>query len=106
MLVVPVPDTSRLATESVAVLEIETEALNAPAAFGLKTMLKGTLCPAATVTGKLGAVSTKYLVEMATLLIVTAAEPEFVTVVDTVLLLPALTLPKAKDAFAREIVPV
>ena len=106
MLVVPVPDTSRLATESVAVLEIETEALNAPAAFGLKTMLKGTLCPAATVTGKLGAVSAKYLVEMATLLIVTAAEPEFVTVVDTVLLLPALTLPKAKDAFAREIVPV
>lgn len=106
MLVVPVPDTSRLVTESVALLEIETEALKVPAALGLKTILTGTLCPAAMVTGKLGAVSAKYLVEMATLLIVTEAEPVFVAVVDTVLLLPAFTLPKAKDALAREIVPL
>lgn len=105
-LLVPVPDRARLVTESVAVLEIETEALNVPAAFGLKTTLTGTLCPAAMVTGKLGAVSVKYLVEMATLLIVTAAEPEFVAVVDRVLLLPALTLPKANDALPMEIVPL
>lgn len=105
-LVVPVPDRARLVTESVAVLEIEAEALNAPPAFGLKTTLTGTLCPAAIVTGKLGALSAKYLVEMATLLMVTAAEPEFVAVVDIVLLLPALTLPKANDEFAREIVPL
>ena len=99
------PDRARLVTESVAVLEMETEALKVPAAFGLKTMLTGTLCPAVMVAGKLGALSAKYFVEMETLLIVTAAEPEFVTVVDTVLLLPALTLPKAKDPFASEIVP-
>jgi hypothetical protein len=105
-LVVPVPDRARLVTESVAVLEIETEALKVPAAFGLKTILTGTLCPAAIVTGKLGAVSAKYFVEIAMLLMVTAGEPEFVAVVDIVLLLPALTLPKAKDGFAREIVPL
>lgn len=43
---------------------------------------------------------------MATLLIVTAAEPEFVAVVDAVLTLPAFTLPKVRDEFAREIVPL
>jgi hypothetical protein len=101
---VPVPDRARV-TESEAVLEIETDALKLPAAFGLKTILTGTLCPAAMVTGKLGALSEKYLVEMATLLIVTAVEPEFVAVVEIVLLLPALTLPKAKEVFAMEIVP-
>ena len=105
-MLVPVPDRARLVTESVAVLEMEAEALNVPAAFGLKTTLTGTLCPAGTVTGKVGALSAKYLVEMETLLMVTAAEPEFITVVDTVLLLPAFTLPKARDPFAREIVPV
>lgn len=103
---VPVPDKVRLVTESVAVLEMETEPLKVPAAFGLKTTLTGTLWPAAMVTGKLGALNAKYLVEMETLLMVTAAEPEFVAVVETVLLLPALTLPKAKDGFVRVIVPL
>ena len=103
---VPVPERARFVTESVAVLEMEIEALKAPAAFGLKTTLRGTLWPAASVTGRLGAASWKYLVEMATLLMVTAAEPEFVAVVDIVLLLPAFTLPKARDEFVIEIVPL
>jgi hypothetical protein len=104
--VVPVPDRARVVTESVAVLEMETEPLKVPAAFGVKATLKGTLWPAAMVTGRLGALRVKYLDEMATPLIVTAAEPEFVAVVDTVLLLPALTLPKVRDGFVTEIVPL
>ena len=103
---VPVPDRARLVTESVAVLEMAIEALKVPAAFGVKTTLRGTLWPAAMVTGRLGAVTWKYLLETATLLMVTAAEPEFVAVVDIVLLLPAFTLPKARDEFVTEIVPL
>lgn len=48
----------------------------------------------------------KYLLETEALLMVTAEEPEFVTVVDIVLLLPASTLPKASDGFVRESVPL
>jgi hypothetical protein len=46
------------------------------------------------------------LVEIATLLIVTEAVPEFVAVVLIVLLPPALTLPKFKAAFVMVIAPV
>jgi len=103
---VPVPDRSRVVTESLAVLEMETEPLKVPAVFGVKTMLSGRLCPAAMVTGRLSALRVKTLVEMETLLMVTAAEPEFFAVVETVLLLPAVTLPKVRDGFVREIVPL
>ena len=104
--VVPVPDRATVVTESAAVLEMETEPLKVPAAFGVKAMLRGTLCPPPRVTGRLGALREKYLEEMATPLMVTAAEPEFVAVVDTVLLLPAWTLPKARTGFVTEIVPL
>ena len=100
------PDRARLVTESVAVLEMEIAPSKVPAAFGVKTTLRGTLCPPARVTGRLGALREKYLEEIATPLMVTAAEPEFVAVVDTVLLLPALTLPKARAGFVTEIVPL
>lgn len=103
---VPVPDRVTVVTESVASLEMEIEALKVPAAFGVKTTLRGTLCLAVRVTGRLGAVTWKYLVEMATLVMVTVAEPEFVAVVEIALLLPAFTLPKARDELVREIVPL
>lgn len=106
MAVVPVPDRARLVTESMAVLEMEIEPLKVPAAFGANTTLRGTLWPAAMITGRLGELRLKYLVETATLLMVTAAEPEFVAVVDIVLLLPAFTLPKLRDGLVREIVPL
>jgi hypothetical protein len=103
---VPVPDSARLVTESVAVLEMEIEPLKVPAAFGVKTTLRGMLWPAAMVTGRLGELRAKYLVETATLLMVTPAVPEFVAIVDTILLLPAFTLPKARDGFVTAMVPL
>lgn len=46
------------------------------------------------MTGRLGAVSEKYLVDSATLLIVTDCVSELVAVIVRLLLLPAVTLPK------------
>src|ERR1700758_2545836 len=103
---VPVPVSVRFVTASDAVLVIESVALKVPAAFGVKSTLIGVLCPAARVTGRVGAVREKYLVEIATLLIVTEAVPEFVAVVLIVLLPPALTLPKFNAAFVMVIAPV
>lgn len=87
-------------------LAIASVALNVPAAFGLKRTLITVLCPAARVIGRPGAVTAKYFVEIATLLMVAEAAPELVTVVETVLVLPALTLPKFTDVFAKESKPL
>lgn len=54
------------------------------------------------VIGRVGAVTAKYLLDMATLLIVRAADPEFVAVAVTVLLVPTLTVPKSTDALFNE----
>jgi hypothetical protein len=89
-----------------ASLEMEAMAVKAPAAFGLKTTVTGVLCPAAIVTGRLGALIEKYFVEMVTLLTVTEAVPVFVTVTVKVLLVPAVTLPKSKLAPLNDKVPV
>jgi len=101
---VPVPDRFRVAVLA-ASLVIVAVALNVPAALGENVTLTGVLCPAARVSGRLGAFREKYLVEMATLLMVTAAGPEFVAVADRVLLLPAATLPKFRVALPRVRVP-
>ena len=54
------------------------------------------LCPAAIVSGRLGAVTAKYFVETAAPLRVIEAVPEFVAVTVIVLLLPTTTLPKLR----------
>ncbi len=98
----PVPESERFVTGFDASLLIVTVALKAPAALGLNVTLSGVLCPALIVTGRLGAVKEKYLVETDALLILTDADPEFVAVTVRVLLLPAATLPKSSVAVSRE----
>jgi hypothetical protein len=79
--------------------------LTAPTALGLKTTLTGVLWPARIVTGRLGALNEKYLVEIDALLTVTEAVPVFDTVMVIVLLVPAVTLPKSRLAPLRDKVP-
>jgi hypothetical protein len=81
-----------------ALLVIETLALNAPAAFGLKTKLIVELLPAPTTAGRFGALSEKYLLETEALVMVTEAVPVFEAVAVRVLLVPASTLPKSRLA--------
>src|SRR5438067_13755500 len=81
---VPVPDSETLASESEAVLAMERVALKVPVAFGWKATLIGALWLGAMVMGRVGALREKYLVEIATLVRVMEADPEFVTVVETV----------------------
>lgn len=99
---VPVPESARLIALFDALLATAAVASKVPAALGANLMLKVALCPAATVTGRVGAVKEKYWLEIDTLLMVTDAGPELVAVADSVLLLPAATLPKAKVADCRE----
>lgn len=68
---IPVPERATFVAASEALLFIVAVALTGPAAFGLKATLTVTLCPAATVVGRLGAVSENELSEMLTLLTVT-----------------------------------
>lgn len=88
-----------------ALLTMETVALKAPAALGLKTRLTGVLWPARTVTGRLGALNAKYWVEIDTLVTVADPAPVFETVIDSVLLVPAVTLPKSRLPPLRDKVP-
>ncbi len=100
--VVPVPESEIVNVGFDASLLIVTVALKASAALGVNVTLSGVLCPALIVTGRLGAVKEKYLVETDALLILTDAGPEFVTVTVRVLLLLAATLPKSSVAVNRE----
>ena len=100
--VVPVPESVRLSVLLDALLAMVTVALKVPAALGANLMLIVVLCPAATVTGRVGAIKEKYGLEIETLLMVTEAGPEFVAVADRVLLLPAATLPKSRVVDCRE----
>lgn len=74
--------------------------------FGVNARLSVTLCPAATVAGKLGAVTEKFAFDTVALLMVTAADPEFVAVTVSVLVAPVITLPKSMLAFARDRSPI
>src|ERR1035438_2727164 len=84
---------------------METVALKVPAALGLKTRLTGVLWPARIVTGRLGAVNAKYWVEIDRLVTVADPAPVFETVIDSVLLVPAVTLPKSRLPPLRDKVP-
>lgn len=99
---VPVPESASSGTVLDASLVMETVLLKVPAALGVNLILIVALCPAVTVTGRLGETREKYLVEIVTLLTVTDAGPEFVAVAVRVLLLPSVTLPKSSVAFSRE----
>lgn len=81
-------------------------ALNVPAALGLKTRVTGVLWPARIATGRLGALSEKYGVENVALVTVMEAVPVFVKVVDKVLLVPAVTVPKSTVVPLRVKMPV
>lgn len=102
----PVPASETSVTVSEASLVMAAVALKVPVAFGVNLMLIGALCPAATVMGKLGAVTEKYWVEMEIPLTVTDAGPEFETVSGNVLLVPAATLPKPRLKLPTESVVV
>ena len=100
--VTPVPESPRLTDGSDASLVNVAVAPNAPAAFGENITLNEALCPDATVTGRLGAVTEKYLLENATLLTVTGLGPEFAANRERVLLLLAPTLPKSSLVALKE----
>jgi hypothetical protein len=81
----------------VALLDIVIVPVKFPAAEGVKARLKVTVLPAATVTGRLGALRENSGALGLALLIVIEAVPLFVAVTVRVLLLPTTTLPKLSD---------
>src|SRR5580704_12188126 len=103
--VAPAPLSATMVWASLASLPIVIVALNDPVVLGVNARLIGVLCPAAIETGRLGAVTAKYLVEIETLETLTVAVPVLVAVTEIVLVLPGDTLPKASDGFGSESVP-
>jgi hypothetical protein len=91
---VPEPLREMAAVAFVASLATVAVALNAPAALGAKVIPIDVFCPAARVIGKEGEISRKFWLEMATLLIVIEAFPEFVAVKVVSFVLPTGTFPK------------
>jgi len=103
---IPVPVSEMLAAEFAALLETAAVALKLPTTVGTNRTVSVVLCPGEIVAGRLGAMSAKYLVEMAALLSVTALVPELVAVTAIGLLLPTATLPKSRAAAPKDRVPV
>lgn len=101
----PVPFSVMFVMAEDASLPIAALAVKVPAAFGVKASVRDTLCPAATVSGRLGAVREKYLVETVALLIVTEVLPTLFTARLSDLLVPAATLPKFNVTAPNERVP-
>ena len=93
---VPDPDSATVAEGFDASPVMVSVALKAVASFGANETLSVVLCPAPTVTGRLGEVTEKYLVETEALLIVADAVPEFVIATLMDLVDPAATLPKSR----------
>lgn len=69
--VVPVPVSVRIVVASVASVVTVAPALNVPNVSGVNPTAKVTVCPAATVAGRLGEISAKFFVVIATLLMLT-----------------------------------
>jgi len=90
----PVPESWTFVGVVAALLVTAAVALKTPGAFGVNLMLIAVVSPGATVSGRLSAVTAKYLLEIATLLMVSEAAPEFVALKVAVLLPPTATLPK------------
>lgn len=104
-LATPVPVSENAAGVLVALLTTETVALKVPAALGEKTKLTGILCPASTATGRVGVLNEKYWLEIEALLTVILVMPVLVAVMVSVLLVPAVTLPKSRVFVLRDKVP-
>jgi hypothetical protein len=102
----PVPDKVTFVIALDASLPIAAVALKLPAALGLNARVNDELCPAAMVTGRLGAVNEKYLVDTEALLMLTDVLPVLLTASVSVLLLPAGTLPKSKACAPNDKLPV
>ena len=98
----PIPASERFETASEALLVTARVALKLPTVLGENETLMVAACPAAIVTGRLGAFREKYWVEMAALLTVIAVSPVLDAVTVMVLLLPAGTLPKSRLDVAKE----
>jgi hypothetical protein len=98
----PAPVSDRVTVGFAASLVIEAVALNVPTALGENVTVTVVLCPAATVTGRLGATSWKRALEIETLLTVTDAGPEFVATIDKVAVVSTATFPKFSVPFAKE----
>ena len=105
-LATPVPLSETVVEASDALLEIETVAVKAPAAFGANTRVSGALCPDIIAVGKLGALSEKYCVENDALLTVIEAVPVLDAVSVKVFDVPAVTEPKSRAAPLRDNVPL
>ena len=89
-----------------ALLTIETVALIAPAAVGLNTTLTGVLWPTAIVAGREGALKEKAWFEIEMLLTIIDPAPVLETVMESVLFLPVVTLPKSRTPPLKAKVPV
>jgi len=94
--VMPVPDKEMSVIALDASLPIAAVALKVPAALGVNARVRDALCPAAMVTGRLGAVNEKYFVDTDAVLMLTDVFPVLLTESANTLLLPAATLPKFK----------
>jgi len=93
---VPSPVSERFTDVFDASLVIVAVALKVFAASGVNLMLIVVLWPEARETGRLGAVTEKYFVELAAPLMLRDAVPEFVAVTVRVLLFPVVILPKSR----------
>lgn len=102
----PAPVRATLLVAFEALLVIVAVALKVPIAFGVKLTVTVVLCPAATVTGRVGETSVKNGVEIETLLTVTDVLPELVATNDNVAVFPSVTVPKFSVPLFRESVPL
>lgn len=100
-----VPESGTLTLASEALLAIVSVPLKVPAAPGANLRLNVVLAPAATVEGTLGDISVKELLDVFALLIVTLCDPRFVAVRLSVLVVPAVMLPKFTPALPSERLP-
>ncbi len=100
--VVPDPFREILAVAFEASLLTVAVASNAPVAFGANVMPMDVFCPAARVTGRVGEVSRKFWLLIATLVIVMDELPELVAVNVVPLVLPTATLPKLTVVLPKE----
>lgn len=103
---IPVPDKEMFVIALEASLPIAAVALKLPATLGVNARVSDALCPAAIVTGRLGAVNEKYFVDTAALLMLTDVFPVLLTPSVSILLLPAATLPKSKACAPKDKLPV
>lgn len=102
----PVPDKEMSVIALEASLPIAAVALKLPAAFGVNASVSDALCPAAIVTGRLGAVNEKYFVDTEALLMLADVFPLLLTESISTLLLPAATLPKSNACAPNDKLPV